>query len=156
MLSGKLCRQSSALYLKRVRLDSADRVDEDAWIFQTIRHVEVPTNRSCVQWSQHSFQQTDFPLSQLSSQDLFAWKRFEQTPMLFYPSLKEQVWYGEEDFSKNYHLCRVYSKCHCEDYPQLLGAVRQNFAKIKDEFLKSYEHRGGKLSALEEEHLKTR
>ena len=107
MLSGKLCRQSSALYLKRVRLDSADRVDEDAWIFQTIRHVEVPTNRSCVQWSQHSFQQTDFPLSQLSSQDLFAWKRFEQTPMLFYPSLKEQVWYGEEDFSKNYHLWAV-------------------------------------------------
>ena len=41
------------------------------------------------------------------------------------------------------------SQC-CEDYPQLLGAVRQNFAKIKDEFLKSYEHRAGKLSALEE------
>lgn len=47
MLSGKLCRQSFALYLKRVRLDSADRVNEDAWIFQTIRQVEVPTKVLC-------------------------------------------------------------------------------------------------------------
>ena len=29
-------------------------------------------------------------------QDFFGWKHFEQTPMLFYPSLKAQVWFGEE------------------------------------------------------------
>lgn len=39
-----------------------------------------------------------------------------------------------------------------EDYPELLGAVREHFVKIKEEFLKSFEHRGGKLTLLEEEH----
>eukprot|EP00438_Fugacium_kawagutii_P009122 Skav231778 [mRNA] locus=scaffold3283:100773:103058:+ [translate_table: standard] len=39
-----------------------------------------------------------------------------------------------------------------EDYPELLGAVQEHFVKIQEEFLKSFKHRGGKLTSLEEEY----
>ncbi|CAE7892811.1 unnamed protein product, partial [Symbiodinium necroappetens] len=67
-----------------------------------------------------------------ATKDLFAWRDFHQTPMLFYPTLRRQVWYGEED------------------YPQLVQDLRHHFSAIKAEFLKSYSQRGGKLS-LEEQ-----
>ncbi|CAL1167232.1 unnamed protein product [Cladocopium goreaui] len=85
----------------------------------------------------HLAKQIDLPTAQKlfqATKDLFAWKRFEQTPMLFYPSLKSQVWFGEED------------------YPELLGAVLQHFATIKEEFLNTFQQRGGKLTPLEEEY----
>eukprot|EP00435_Cladocopium_sp_Y103_P067868 s242_g30.t1 len=85
----------------------------------------------------HLAKQIDLPTAQKlfqATKDLFAWKRFEQTPMLFYPSLKSQVWFGEED------------------YPELLGAVLQHFATIKEEFLNIFQQRGGKLTPLEEEY----
>ncbi|CAK9063947.1 unnamed protein product [Durusdinium trenchii] len=69
-----------------------------------------------------------------ATKELFAWQRFEQTPMLFYPSFKAQVWFGEED------------------YPELLGAVRKHFMEIKEEFLRSYHLRSGRLTPAEEEY----
>ncbi|OLQ10691.1 hypothetical protein AK812_SmicGene5579 [Symbiodinium microadriaticum] len=48
-----------------------------------------------------------------ATKDLFAWRDFQQTPMLFYPTLRRQVWYGEED------------------YPQLVQDLRHDFSAIK-------------------------
>ncbi|CAJ1446338.1 unnamed protein product [Effrenium voratum] len=69
-----------------------------------------------------------------ATQAYFSWQRFEQTPMLFYPSLKAQVWFGEQD------------------YPQLVSALRRHFPAIRAEFLRSYGARGGKLTPDEEEY----
>ena len=41
--------------------------------------------------------------------------------------------------------------CQSKDYPELLGAVLQHFATIKEEFLNIFQQRGGKLTPLEEE-----
>ncbi|CAE7608895.1 unnamed protein product [Symbiodinium sp. CCMP2592] len=69
-----------------------------------------------------------------ATKDLFAWRDLHQTPMLFYPTLRRQVWYGEED------------------YPQLVQDLRNQFSAIKAEFLKSYSQRGGKLTLEEQEY----
>ena len=54
-----------------------------------VNHFDPSPSRPCRQKRPPSC--SEFP------QAYFSWQRFEQTPMLFYPSLKAQVWFGEQD-----------------------------------------------------------